>query len=221
MFDIQLRVWKDRLTDPIASRLPSSLSPNLLTLISFLFGLASCVISVLGHARTIGVTFWIANRIFDCLDGSVARKRGQATELGGFLDLLGDFIIYSAIPIAIGLGGYERDNVKHEYISQLGMWIGVAALEASFHINNFVLFYVAAVASKRQAGELTSVTMQPALIEGFESGVLFTAMFIWPEHLYQMSWLMAGLVFGGTGQRVVQILVPALRKLDSKDRKLQ
>lgn len=85
-------------------------------------------------------------------------------------------------------------------------------VEASFHVNNFVLFYVAAVAAKRGEKELTSVTMRPALIEGFESGVIFTAMLVWPEWITWLCWGMSAAVAVGVGQRVTY-LVPVLRRL--------
>jgi hypothetical protein len=59
--------------------------------------------------------------------------------------------------------------------------MALTLLEASFHVNNFVLFYSAAVAANRKDIELTSVTMRPALIEGFESGLIFTPMLVWPR----------------------------------------
>lgn len=86
-------------------------------------------------------------------------------------------------------------------------------LEATFHINNFVLFYIAAVVAAKLDGELTSVSMRPALVEGLESGVLFTAMFVWPAYLTELCWVMSGAVMVGVGQRVYYI-VPALRSLD-------
>ena len=86
-------------------------------------------------------------------------------------------------------------------------------LEASFHINNFVLFYIAAVAAKRDKKELTSVTMRPALIEGFESGMIFTAMVIWPGHITWLCWGMSAAVAVGVVQRV-SYLIPVLKRLD-------
>ena len=89
-------------------------------------------------------------------------------------------------------------------------------LEASFHINNFVLFYIAAVASNRKANELTSVTMRPALIEGLESGLIFTAMLLWPNHINFWCWGMFAAVVVGIIQRVAA-LIPILRRLDRVD----
>ena len=206
MFDIALRRLKDQVAAPISRSLPSSISPDQITFLAFACGLASCYSTVFSSQATYSVFLWILNRFFDCLDGSLARDRGKATEVGGFLDLLSDFIIYSLIPISVALGQEEHGTVD---------WRAVAALEASFHVNNFILFYVAAIASKRGAGELTSVTMRPALIEGFESGLLFTAMLLWPAWLNILSWGMFLAVCFGIVQRVLA-LHPMLKRLDQQ-----
>ncbi|MCJ1244376.1 hypothetical protein MMC30_001574 [Trapelia coarctata] len=211
MFDIALRRLKDEVAAPMCQSIPSNVSPGHLTLIAFLAGLAACFAGAVSNDWVYPVSLWLLNRLLDCLDGSLARARGTVTELGGFLDLLSDFITYSLLPISVAFG-QERSGVEPD-------WRAIAVLEASFHINNFVLFYIAAVASKRTTGELTSVTMWPALVEGFESGVLFTAMLIWPDWVAFISWVMAAAVFLGTAQRVVG-LIPVLRRLDSQSTSL-
>ena len=163
------------------------------------------------------VSLWALNRALDCLDGAVARHRQQTSEIGGFLDLLSDFIVYSLIPIACALS--PRSSAGR------GAWLAVSLLEAAIHINNFVLFYVAAVVEKKKKNsamkattgqseqrqkELTSVAMMPALIEGFESGAIFTAMLCRPQSIGWLSSAMALLVFAGTLQRVAK-LIPVLR----------
>ncbi len=157
-------------------------------------------------SRHLPLIFWILNRIFDGLDGSLARERGKASELGGFLDLLSDFIIYSLLPISIA---YGQSKMNPDFVD----WRAVAILEATFHVNNFVLFYIAAVAAKRDEKELTSVTMRPALIEGFESGLLFTAMLMYPYYITWLSWGMSAAVTVGVIQRVVY-LWPVLDRLE-------
>jgi phosphatidylglycerophosphate synthase len=203
MFDIQLRVVKDRVADPVSLLLPTWATPNLLTLVAFVSGMLSCACAVLAPGEAYAILFWALNRALDCLDGAVARKRGLSTELGGFFDLLGDFVVYSLIPPAISYGQG----------SSLLEWQAVALLEATFHINNFVLFYIAAVVSKRHDRELTSVSMQPALVEGFESGLFFTCMLGFPGLIGPLSWVMAVAVSVGCMQRVL-VLVPVLRRLD-------
>ncbi|MCJ1380818.1 hypothetical protein MMC17_003927 [Xylographa soralifera] len=200
--------WKDRLADPLVRQLPEWITPGRITLAALNAGLIACMLSSIPMYKHWALGFWALNRLLDCFDGSLARSRGAATELGGFLDLLGDFIVYSLLPIFIGIG-QERLTA-----TSIG-WVAVAALEASFHINNFILFYIAAVASKRKDGELTSVTMTPALVEGFEAGLCFTIMLIWPSMITLWSWLMSLAVAIGIVQRVL-ILMPVLQRLDEK-----
>ncbi|KAL8830024.1 MAG: hypothetical protein Q9170_005925 [Blastenia crenularia] len=204
MYDISLRPLKDGLFDPFCKYVPGFVTPLHVTSLAFVAGLASCY-SIASANSTFALLFWALNRSLDCLDGALARHRGTASDLGGFLDLLGDFIIYSLLPIAIARASPPEVGCS--------VWISVAVLEATFHVNNFILFYVAAIAEKAsnaegsgQAGkgrrkELTSVMMRPALIEGMESGLIFTAMLAYPSALQILSWTMAGLVSVGIIQR--------------------
>lgn len=213
MFDISLRPLKDKAFNPITPLIPRAVSPLHLTLLAFICGLASVYCASLS-STTSALVFWALNRGFDCLDGALARHRGSASDLGGFLDLLGDFIVYSAIPIGCALST-EALAGEAWYL-----WLSVAVLESTIHINNFVLFYIAAVLEKRKSmaaakyadedekmkvKELTSVSMRPALVEGTESAALFTAMIAFPGKLELICWLMAGLVVAGTCQRVFWI----------------
>ena len=54
----------------------------------------------------LAVTLLLLNRLLDGLDGAVARAAG-GTDLGGFLDITMDFLIYSAIPFAFALSDPE------------------------------------------------------------------------------------------------------------------
>ena len=206
MFDISLRQLKDRTVAPLCYCVPRSVSPLHITAAAFISGLLACLTATDVTLGTWSLFFWCMNRVLDGLDGAVARDRKMVTELGGFLDLLGDFVVYSFLPIAITLGQ------EFELLIDVN-WLSVAMLEASFHINNFVLFYVSAVATKRGEQELTSVTMRPALIEGFESGLLFTAMLIWPKYINFWCWVMSGAVGIGICQRALWV-VQALQEVD-------
>ena len=200
MFDIQLRSVKDRIFNPCCQYVPASITPLHITGSACVIGLFSCSYASRSSV-SLSLALWLFNRALDCLDGALARHRGSASDLGGFLDLLGDFIIYSLLPISVAIG---QDATPR-------CWEAVAVLEATFHVNNFILFYVAAVAEKwdgkggAKAKELTSVMMRPALVEGAESGVLFTLMVAFPSHIETLSWLMAGLVTIGIVQRTLWV----------------
>lgn len=210
MFDIYLRASKDRLFDPCCTYIPAAVTPLQITAVAFLTGLISCC-GACYSLKSISITFWLLNRALDCLDGALARHRNIASDLGGFLDLLGDFIVYSLLPISIAVGQDATTSV----------WKAVAVLEATFHINNFVLFYIAAITEKQYGSkdkkELTSVMMRRALIEGTESGLLFTAMLSLPGYIGFWCWTMAGLVSIGILQRVVWAIF-ALRSVELKEK---
>ncbi|TKA45694.1 hypothetical protein B0A49_12984 [Cryomyces minteri] len=196
MYDNYLRRVKDHVTNPICTCVPSWTTPNHITLFAFLSGLISLATAIWLPRTTFPLALWLLNRFLDGLDGALARQQKRTSDLGGFLDLLGDFIIYSLIPISLGLGQSLRALD----------WVAIAVLEATFHINNFVLFYVAAAVATKPGQALTSVAQRPALIEGFESGLLFTAMFLWPQWLTVLCWAMAAAVVVGIAQRATFVV---------------
>ena len=196
MFDITLRGVKDKVFDPLCTYIPGTFTPLHITGVAFIAGLLACF-SAINENSSLSLILWFSNRFLDCLDGALARHRNVASDLGGFLDLLSDFVIYSLIPISVAIGQGSTP----------ACWRAVAFLEATFHVNNFILFYIAAVSEKsadrdsRRSKELTSVMMRPALVEGMESAVIFTAMLAVPGYLLGISWLMAVAVSVGIVQR--------------------
>ncbi|KEF51540.1 uncharacterized protein A1O9_12457 [Exophiala aquamarina CBS 119918] len=202
MFDVPLRRVKDTYLLSLVPLVPKFVSPNHITFLAFLVGVLACVSAMIPGLAFASVYFWLFNRFLDNLDGVLARARRQATDLGGFFDLLSDFVIYSCIPISIAYGQYADHGVKWFNLSS---FLAITILEATFHVNNFVLFYWAAISAKKAEGELTSLTMKPALIEGFESGVIFTLMFVWPQQIVVMSWMMSVGVGIGTLQRIIAL----------------
>ena len=205
MFDHSLRGLKDAIFNPLSRSVPPSITPKQITFLAFISGLVSCIFAAF-QITIPSLFFWALNRFLDCLDGAVARHQRTQSDVGGFLDLLGDFVVYALIPISCALGNNYGDTADAEGLT-------VAVLEATFWINNFVLFYCAAVAEKWRAngavmesGELTSVVMRPALVEGFESAVFFTLMLMFPGYLMLLSWVMCVGVMIGIVQRVSWIL---------------
>lgn len=228
MLDLALRSTKESILRPACCLIPSTISPTHLTLAGFCFGLACCFSatfssgSLAAHDVTLTLFLWLLNRLLDGLDGSLARLRGSVLEMGGFLDILCDFIIYSLIPPAVALGE-DRCRSTAAGLSPVD-WRSVAFLEATFHINNFVLFYVAAVAAKvqcqggkKKSTELTSLIMKPALVEGFESAIAFTLMLTFPSHIESLAWGMGCAVVIGIAQRLFYI-IPVLRLVDQVDK---
>jgi phosphatidylglycerophosphate synthase len=98
MFDALFRQIKDRLFVSVAKML--DIPPNLITVFSLILG-GLTIGFVLQKLYLAALIFWILNRIFDGLDGAIARIHQRQTDLGGYIDILSDFIIYAAIPISL------------------------------------------------------------------------------------------------------------------------
>ncbi|MCL4836020.1 MAG: CDP-alcohol phosphatidyltransferase family protein [Caldilineaceae bacterium] len=193
MKDGVLRAQKDRLLEPLARIVGSSLSPNLISILALLPGLLSAAAIVRGELGW-GIAFWLLNRLLDGLDGVVARIHGTQSDFGGYLDLLLDYVIYLAIPIAFA---WAAPTPAHTWT--------LIALLASYQINSLSWTLLSSLLEKRSlAGQnrLTSIEMPAGLIEGAETVVFYTLFFLLPGQIPRLFGLMAGLVIVTAGQRV-------------------
>jgi phosphatidylglycerophosphate synthase len=194
MFDHLLRGLKDRLLAPLAAAV-RGVPPNVLSLLALLVGLAAAVAAQTGSWNA-GLALWIGNRVLDGLDGSVARLAGRQTDFGGYLDIVLDFVVYAAVPVGLALGAGGRDVL-----------LAALVLLATFFVNAASWMYLAAVLEKRASGaavtgELTTVTMPPGLVAGFETVVFFSLFYLFPQRLVLLFGLMSGLVCINVVQRL-------------------
>jgi phosphatidylglycerophosphate synthase len=192
MFDAQLRPLIDRLLNPIGRGLVAlGMTANQVTMIGAAFGLiaAGCVAAGLFYPALWFVT---ANRVIDGLDGAVARA-SRSSDFGGYLDIVSDFIFYSAIPMAFAVARPET------------------ALAAAFLIFSFIgtatsFLGFAILAEKHQV--TTQIRGKKAfyylggLTEGTETILLFLAMLVWPNYFSLMAIVFGILCWVTTGTRI-------------------
>jgi len=192
MFDAQLRPLIERLLNPIGRGLVAlGMTANQVTMIGAAFGLiaAGCVAAGLFYPA---LWFVIANRVIDGLDGAVARA-SRSSDFGGYLDIVSDFIFYSAIPMAFAVARPET------------------ALAAAFLIFSFIgtatsFLGFAILAEKHQV--TTKIRGKKAfyylggLTEGTETILLFLAMLVWPDYFSLMAIVFGILCWVTTGTRI-------------------
>ncbi len=194
MVDKNLRRPKELLMAPLAGPL-RAIHPNIVTGIACLFGLA-CAFAAAQGAYGVAVGLWIVNRILDGLDGTLARLSGKQSDLGGYLDIVLDTVVYAAIPLGLAFS-----------VGTQGAFLALALLLASFYINGATWMYLAALLEKRNSGaaaqgELTTITMPGGLIEGAETVLLFSLFLLLPNLLVPLFTLMAALTMFTAVQRV-------------------
>jgi phosphatidylglycerophosphate synthase len=107
MLDAPLR----KLIDPPLARMAAGLialgvSADALTVAGFVLGLAALPDIATRHYWT-GLALIFLSRLFDGLDGAVAR-RTRSTELGAYLDAALDFILDASVPFAFALADPGR-----------------------------------------------------------------------------------------------------------------
>lgn len=172
-------------------------SPLTLTLLGLVVGLGAALAGWYGRFE-LGFTLWVVNRVLDGLDGTVARMHAKSSDLGGYLDLLADFVVYAAIPIALAL----RPGAPAELLPA-----GLVLLGA-FYVNTVSWMVPAALLEKRRQGvsargERTSVTIPEGLISGGETVVFYALFFLLPAHQVTLFGVMAALTVVTVLQRLV------------------
>ena len=199
MLDTIARPLKNRLLQPIAWRLADRVHPGVITLASALFGVLAAVAVAEGRFD-LGLLGWTVNRILDGLDGAVAREGGRQTDFGGYIDIIADFTVYSAIPIGVAI-----------HFATAESWLATSVMLATFYVNSASWMYLAALLEKRSAGagetdEETSITMPDALVGGTETLLLYTSFLAFPAFAPRIFWFTAILTAVSILQRVAWAL---------------
>lgn len=202
MLDETLRPVKERLLTPIALAAGRRVHPMAVTATGFACGIAAAVLAARGLTEA-ALGLWLANRILDGFDGTLARAQGRQSDIGGYVDILLDFIVYAAIPLGLVAG-----------MPSVPVAVAALAMAGSFYVNAASWMYLAAILERRGAGartrgELTTITMPAGLIGGTETIVFYALFLLLPRFLLPLFALMTVLVLA----TVVQRLVWAARRL--------
>ena len=193
MFDSEFRNLKTRFIEPLLR--PITLPPIVFTLMSLLTGLGALAAFWFDY-RLPALLLWIACRIFDGLDGMVARISGRQSDLGGYIDLIVDFFLYAALPLVIA---FRLGETVHFAVAALLLGI--------FYVNAAVWMSASALLEKRRIQrKQTSMIMPRGLVEGFETMLFNCLMLIFPGQFVPLALTMAGLTLLGALVRFIGTL---------------
>lgn len=190
MFDHILRERLGPSLDHTAGRLAArGVSPGALTGAGLFAGLGACVCAAAAWwGAALGL--WLLNRLLDGLDGPVARRR-DATELGGLLDFVADFVVYSGFVLGVA-------------IARPGARLACVALLATYLVNNVAQLSFSSVIERRglSLGDERSLRLLPGLAEGTETVVVYVLFCVLPGSSAVIAWAFASLVAITAAQRV-------------------
>lgn len=181
MLDSTIRPKIDPLLNKLAGAIHGlGLSATQVTVTGFFIGLGT-IPAIYFELYTLALTLLLINRLFDGIDGALARLQGP-TELGAYLDIVLDFIMYSAVVFGFCLA--QPDHAVYG-----------AFLIFSF-IGSGTAFLAYAILAEKlgkqtEAQGKKSIYYISGIAEGFETIVALALMCIFPQNF----WLIA-LLFG-------------------------
>ncbi|MBL0688328.1 MAG: CDP-alcohol phosphatidyltransferase family protein [Pseudoalteromonas sp.] len=157
-------------------------SADQLTLIGFLIGLLAVPLIIFEYWYG-ALTVICINRIFDGLDGALARYAQSSSSAGGYLDITLDFLFYALIPFAFILTNSEQNALAGSLL--LVAFIGTGS--------SFLAFAIAAEKFKLDKPQFKykSFYYLNGLTEGTETIALFIAFCIWPQYFSILAVLFA------------------------------
>lgn len=170
----------------------TGLKADHITLLGFLIGVLALPALAM-QAYDIALVCIILNRIFDGLDGAVARIQG-ITDSGGFLDITLDFLFYSLVPFGFVLADPSANAVAGALL--IFAFIGTGC--------SFLAFAI--MASKRQIEnpvyQHKSLYYIGGLTEGTETIACFVLFCILPQHFALIAYIFAALCWVTTASRI-------------------
>jgi phosphatidylglycerophosphate synthase len=197
MFDSRIRRHIDPVSDKIGRRISRlGVRANTVTAAGFVFGLVAFAALLMGEMM-IALVFIILNRIADGLDGAVARHQG-VSDLGGYLDIVTDFIFYALVPLGFALADPDK--------AQAAAFLVVSFIGTG---SSFLAFAI--IAAKR--GVETSVRGKKSiyyiggLTEGTETIALLVLMCLFPQWFNILAWGFGMLCWITTATRVYEATI--------------
>jgi phosphatidylglycerophosphate synthase len=131
----------------------------------------------------LALAFILLNRLADGFDGAVARHT-RLTDFGGYLDIVGDFLFYAAMPLGFALADPAANAVPAAVL--LVSFMGTAS--------SFLAF--ATLAAKRDLSTdvrgAKSFYYLGGLAEGTETIAFFVACCLLPQHFPWLAYGFAG-----------------------------
>ncbi len=163
--------------------LKRNVTANQVTVAGFVVGITAVPLIIL-DSTYLALACIILNRLLDGLDGTLARM-STPTDRGGFLDIVLDFIFYSAIPLAFAIANPESNALAAAVL--IYAFIGTGC--------SFLAF--AAIAEKRKLVSTEfpdkSFYYLGGLTEATETIIIFGVMCLFPTYFSLLAYGFAAL----------------------------
>ncbi|MCC9625669.1 CDP-alcohol phosphatidyltransferase family protein [Thalassospira sp. MA62] len=205
MFDARLRPLIDKPLNAAARTLSGTgISPNMITGVGFFLGILAAVALIL-RLDYIALGLILASRIMDGLDGAVARNaaprsnhpgaKSQESDIGGYYDIVADFLFYSGIILAFALGRPENALMAAFLIF---CFVGTGSSFLAYAILAAKQHRTTAHQGRKSFFYLTGIT------EGSETILVLCLICVFPHYFNQIAAVFGALCLITTFGRVLQ-----------------
>ena len=193
MFDARIRPIIDGPLNAVGRGIARlGIGPNTVTLVGAALGIGAAF-AIAQQAWLSGLALIVVNRLLDGLDGAVARAT-RMTDFGGYLDIVADFVFYTAIPVGFAIASPANQ-------------LAAACLLAAFALTGTSFLAFATLAAKRgletEAHGRKSFFYSTGVAEGAETIFVFLLMTVLPGWFVPIAFAYAALCLLTVAQRSV------------------
>ncbi len=193
-----LDAWMRSRIDPPLNRIGrlavgAGLRANHVTYTGVAVGIAAAAAIAL-EAYIAGMLLFFANRILDGLDGAVARH-SKLTDFGGYIDIVGDFVIYAVFVFGFALARPEENAVAAAFL--ILSFVGTGSSFLAYAIFAEKRNITTDIRGRKSLFYLGGLT------EGSETIAAFALMCLFPSYFAVIAWIFGALCWVTTVTRAV------------------
>jgi phosphatidylglycerophosphate synthase len=191
MIDAEVRAALAPVLDRAARVLARLRVPPLAVTGAGLLAALAAAVAAGAAAWTLALVLWLVSRVFDGLDGPLARASGGATSFGGWADITADLTAYGAFVAGCAIGNPDAR-------------VACLVLLVTYYVNGGSLLALSAAATGRgvERPDERTFHFRRGLAEGTETTVVHALMVVLPAWMPAIAWVFAGAVTITILQRV-------------------
>lgn len=208
MLDAVFRPLVDPALYPVAKMLAKTrVNPDHVTVAGLVIGLVGCAFLAYGHGY-VALVCLLLNRAADGLDGPLARARAlhesnfdHQGDKGGFIDIVFDFIVYAAYPLAAAIGiATDKAYLAAAFVTFGFVCAGTSFLAYALIAEKKGLI----VSSKDKPAERKGFFQTVGLMEGTEILIFLSLICLFPQLFVPLAWIFGMLYIATCIARVLQ-----------------
>jgi len=131
----------------------TGLKANSISMLSILLAIASSFFMVFGNSQDIVFASFLMLLVAftDCIDGNVARARGETGPGGEWMDALSGYTVYALLPLSIGI--HLSSHTSFEELSQFWIIVGAVTSISNLFLRLLYQKFVNSIPNKSATNE--------------------------------------------------------------------